>query len=80
MWKQLSSLGLNKLKQTNKREIKVSQDWKEPEKWKTILRPEEARCGGCTPVTLALGRQRQEDQEFKANLGYILCLRSAWAM
>lgn len=25
----------------------------------------------CTPVTLALGRWRQEDQEFKANLVYV---------
>jgi hypothetical protein len=28
---------------------------------------------------LLLGRQRQKDQEFKAGVGYIASLRSAWA-
>jgi hypothetical protein len=31
---------------------------------------EVAGCGWCTPAFLALGMLRQEDLEFKANLGY----------
>lgn len=30
--------------------------------------------------SLALGKERQENQEFKSNLWYILSLRLAWAM
>lgn len=31
-----------------------------------------------TPIISALGRQRQDNQKFKAILGYILSLRPAW--
>ncbi|XP_040608667.1 desumoylating isopeptidase 1 isoform X2 [Mesocricetus auratus] len=34
-------------------------------------------CFWCMPVIPALGRWRQEDQEFKANLSYTRCLRPA---
>jgi hypothetical protein len=34
----------------------------------------------CTAVILALGRQRQEYQEFKASLSYIVGSRLAWTI
>jgi hypothetical protein len=33
---------------------------------------------GCTPVTPDLRKQKQEDQEFKASLGYAVSLRLVW--
>lgn len=31
------------------------------------------------PIIPALGKMRQDDQEFKARLGYTVSLRPAWA-
>lgn len=36
-----------------------------------------ARCADY-PVRIALGRQAQENQEFKSSLGYVGSLRPAW--
>jgi hypothetical protein len=46
--------------------------------WVLASVPEKAGCGG-SHLQPALGEWRQEDQEIKVSLGYIVSMRLAWA-